>query len=231
MTELVIFDLDGVLIDSEVLACRALAEELATDGHAITTDEVIARFVGVSHAAMTATIERDSGRPLATDFNRRANARMQALFAAELRAIAGAEALLASLALPVCIASNSPPDYIDRNVALTGLETFFPADTRFSSALVERPKPAPDVYLHAAAEMGAAPDACLVVEDSATGVRAARDAGMRVLGFVGAGHVTDAADLSASLEAAGARAVLHELDQLLGFLRDTDVTSINPIVT
>lgn len=219
MTELVIFDLDGVLIDSEALAGRALAEVLAADGHAITSEEVIARFVGVSNEAMTATIERESGRPLAADFDERAKTHMQALFATELRAVSGAEALLASLAPPVCIASNSPPDYIARTVALTGLEAFFPEAARFSSAHVARPKPAPDVYLHAAARMGAAADACLAVEDSPTGARAARDAGMRVCGFVGAGHVTDPAALAARLAEAGAATILHRLAELRAVIR------------
>lgn len=222
-TELVIFDLDGVLIDSEVLSCRALAEVLSEGGHAITTEEVLARFVGVSNEALMATIERDSGRPLAADFNERAKDRMQALFAAELQAVAGAESLLASLALAKCIASNSPPDYIDRTVALTGLDAFFPNGTRFSSAHVERPKPAPDIYLHAAAQMGATPEACLVIEDSPTGARAARDAGMRVLGFVGAGHVVDGAALAAGLRDAGAGTILHGLQQVLDVVQDSGV--------
>ena len=128
--------------------------------------------------------------------------------------MAGAEALLARLSVPACVASNSPPERVARSIAAAGLAPHLPAERLFSSALVARPKPAPDIYLHAARTMGAPPGACLVIEDSPTGVRAAVAARMNVLGFLGAGHVRDPEALGAALLAEGAVALLSALDEL-----------------
>lgn len=218
MTELVIFDLDGVLIDSELLAARALAEELTAIGHAVTTQDMIERFVGVSSAALLEDLARERGSPLPADFTERTRARMQALFANELKPVAGAAEALAALALPRCVASNSPSDYIARALALTDLAGHFAAEALFSADMVRRPKPAPDVYLHAAESMGTRPARCLVVEDSVAGVTAARAAGMTVLGFAGAAHIADRPAHGGRLRDAGAQHLLDDFADLADFL-------------
>lgn len=210
MTELVIFDLDGVLIDSEVLASRALAEELTALGHPITTEAVIERFVGVSSAVLLTDLAQERGAPLPDDFTERARARMQALYRRDLRPVTGAAEALAALTLPRCVASNSPADYIARTLDLTGLAAHIAPDARFSAEMVANPKPAPDVFLHAAETMGAAPARCVVIEDSVAGVTAARAAGMTVLGFAGAGHITDRTAHGSRLRAAGAQHLLDD---------------------
>ncbi|MGF1611559.1 MAG: HAD family hydrolase [Kiloniellales bacterium] len=214
MTDLVIFDLDGVLIDSELLAARALAEELADHGHEITIEAVIERFVGVSGAVLLADLARERGSPLPDDFTERARARMQALYRRELQPVAGAAGALAALTLPRCVASNSPVDYIERTLDITGLAGHFAPEARFSAEMVANPKPAPDVFLHAAETMGAAPARCLVIEDSVAGVTAARAAGMTVLGFAGAGHIADPPAHGARLREAGAQHLLDDFAAL-----------------
>jgi HAD superfamily hydrolase (TIGR01509 family) len=222
VTELVIFDLDGVLIDSETLVCRAVAETLSDRGFAVTESDMIERFVGVSHTIVLDTLSREAGLPLPDDFDERARDRLEQLFAADLRAIAGAHELLAGLSRPRCVASNSPADYIVRSLALVGLSAHFAAEALFSAEHVERPKPAPDLFLHAAATMGSVPERCLVVEDSVAGATAAQAAGMTVIGFVGAGHLTDRAAHGEKLRAAGAQEVLHDLLELRRLLETAD---------
>jgi HAD superfamily hydrolase (TIGR01509 family) len=136
---------------------------------------------------MRAIVEGELGRPLPEDFAARDAEALRARFGAELRAIAGAASLLDDLALPVCIASSSLPDRLALTLALTRLDGYF-AGTVFSGVRVARGKPAPDIFLLAAREMGADPSRTLVVEDSVAGVRAGRAAGMSVVGFLGGSH-------------------------------------------
>ncbi len=211
---LIIFDLDGVLVDSELLSARAISEILAEHGVAITVAEVAARFTGLTDREIADWVARETGRPIPADFPARAERRTLELFDGALQPIPGALELLQAIALPVCVASNSPPERVARSLSAAGLSAHFPEGTYFSAAAVARPKPAPDVFLHAAKTMGATPGDCLVVEDSPTGVRAAAAAGMTVLGFVGAGHVADPAALGASLRAEGVREVLERLEVL-----------------
>jgi HAD superfamily hydrolase (TIGR01509 family) len=137
-------------------------------------------------------------------------------YRAELRAMAGVADLLAEIGLPFCVASNARLAPLRRVLDMTGLLPFFEPHV-FGVDLVARPKPAPDLFLHAAARMGAEPVRCLVIEDSETGVRAARAAGMRVLGFHGGGHCY--AGYEARLIAAGAFATFDRMADLPGFLR------------
>ncbi len=211
---LIIFDLDGVLVDSELLSARAISEVLAEHGVVIAVADVAARFTGLTDREIGDWVARESGRPIPADFPARAERRMLELFDGALRPIPGARELLQAVTLPVCVASNSPPGRVARSLRAAGLSAHFPEGTFFSAAAVARPKPAPDVFLHAAEMMGALPADCLVVEDSPTGVRAAVAAGMTVHGFVGAGHVTDRAALGASLLEVGAAEILSELAEL-----------------
>ena len=182
---LVIFDCDGVLVDSEPLSNRALSEALTAAGHPIDPEETTRTFMGRSRASCEAIMrERFGAVPdYAADYERR----MRAAFEAELRPVPGvAEAIeaIAATGAEVCVASSGTHEKMRMTLGLTGLYDRF-AGRVFSAAEVARGKPAPDLFLHAAASLGFAPARCVVVEDSPVGVQAARAAGMRVLGYAG----------------------------------------------
>lgn len=184
---LVIFDCDGVLVDSEPVANRVLAETLSAHGHPITTEDAAARFTGLGMCEIVTALAAEDGPPLPPDFVDRVQGRTFAEFRRSLRPIAGVADALRRITLPVCVASNGAPDKIALSLALTGLAGFFPGRV-FDASMVARGKPAPHLFLHAARSMGAAPAESVVVEDSTAGVAAGLAAGMRVLGYAGAGN-------------------------------------------
>jgi HAD superfamily hydrolase (TIGR01509 family) len=183
---LLIFDCDGVLVDSEVLSCQVDADLLTSLGMPYTADEIARQFVGVSLKDMIVRIEAEHGRPLPADFGERINRTLFAKFETDLRPIPGVRDAILALPHRRCVASSSTPDRIALSLRATGLSDLF--DHLFSSVQVPRGKPAPDLFLHAAKQMGFAPADCLVIEDSIAGVQAARAAGMKVIGFTGGGH-------------------------------------------
>lgn len=183
---LLIFDCDGVLVDSEVLACRIDAEVLAGFGIVLSPEDIMRRFVGMSLKDMVRTLEADHGRPLPEDFGAILNRALFARFETDLRPIPGVREAMAALPYPRCVASSSVPERIALSLRVTGLADLF--DHVFSATEVPRGKPAPDLFLHAASRMGARPEDCVVIEDSVAGVQAALAAGMRVIGFTGGGH-------------------------------------------
>ena len=208
---LVIFDCDGVLIDSEPIANRVLGAQLARIGLRLHPDEVMRRFVGRTRAGCLELAAALLGRELPAGF---ANAWDQALFAAfaaELRAIDGVQDAIASIATSICVASNSSRERMRVSLGAAGLLARFEG-RMFSAQEVARPKPAPDLFLHAAASMGAAPGDCAVIEDTPTGVEAAVAAGMAVFGYAGGAHSS-----AHALAAAGAIVFRHmrELPALL----------------
>ncbi|MDK9695621.1 MAG: HAD-IA family hydrolase [Siculibacillus sp.] len=198
---LVIFDCDGVLIDSEIVVARLEAEAMTELGLPMTVEAVCARFAGTTTKEVWETVEHELGRPLPPGFVAAHLAHVRDVFSRDLRAVPGARAMVEGLGLPACVASSTRlPSLID-NLATCGLAELF--DGRiYSASQVKRAKPAPDVFMFAASQMGADPVDCLVIEDSVAGVTAARRAGMNVVGFVGAGHVT--AGLADRLRTAGA---------------------------
>jgi len=206
--QLIIFDCDGVLIDSEVIACRADAACLAEIGIAITSDEVMDRYVGLSATAMLADLEQRHGRRLPAGFANTLNARIIAAFETELVAMVGMARTLDALPCRLCVASSSEPDRLRHSLALVDLLHYFYPHL-FSATQVARGKPAPDLFLFAARQMGAEPHACVVVEDSVAGVEAAVAAGMRAYGFTGGSHCR--ADHSDRLRAAGACVVFDDM--------------------
>jgi beta-phosphoglucomutase-like phosphatase (HAD superfamily) len=209
--DLVIFDCDGVLIDSEMLACRAGAACLAEDGIVLAADEILERYTGISWAGMVADLEARHG-PMAVDFADRYWRRLWPLMETELTAIPGVTAVLDALECKVCVASSGRPERLRHALSLVGLfERFHPHI--FSATMVPRGKPAPDLFLYAADRMGAAPGRCIVIEDSLPGVAAAVAAGMPVIGFVGASHCRPGD--AARLQAQGAVAVIDNMAQLL----------------
>ncbi len=191
---LVIFDCDGVLVDSERLAVRTEASILADLGWPLTEEEIVDRFVGRTAAYMHGEIERHLGRPI--DWEQEFDVRYREVFERELTPVDGIVDVLDMLdllELPTCVASSGSHDRMAMTLGRTGLLERF--DGRiFSADDVARGKPAPDIFLYAAARMGHRPDRSVVVEDSASGVAAALAAGMQVLAY--AGGVTPGARLA-----------------------------------
>ena len=207
---LLIFDCDGVLVDSEPLACRVDAEVLTAAGFPFTADEIRDRFVGTSLADMVARIEAEQGRALPEDLGERLTRTLLARFETELKPVPRVREAILALPHRRCVASSSTPDRIALSLRVTGLADLF--ERVFSAVEVKRGKPAPDLFLHAAAGLGVAPAECLVIEDSPFGVAAARSAGMRVIGFTGGSHcLPEHAD---RLRAAGADRVVAGMDAL-----------------
>jgi HAD superfamily hydrolase (TIGR01509 family) len=180
--DLVIFDCDGVLVDSEPIANRVLAESLSELGRPTTAEEAWREYGGQTWDACFLQMARALGRALPPDFPRQFAARLDAALAAELAPIDGIHDALARIATPSCVASNGRHATMRITLAKTGLLDRF-AGRIFSADDVARPKPFPDLYLHAADRMGHAPARCVVVEDSPRGAAAGAAAGMTVLGF------------------------------------------------
>jgi len=182
--ELVIFDCDGVLIDSERLAVRVDVLLLRDLGWPLSEAEVIERFVGRSDRDNWTAIEAHLGRKLPAGWQEAVASRYREAFAAELTPVAGVIDALDRIALPSCVASSATRVHLQYALGLTGLYDRFEGRI-FSVEDVDNGKPAPDLFLHAAEQMEANPAGCVVVEDSRPGVEAARAAGMRVLAFAG----------------------------------------------
>jgi HAD superfamily hydrolase (TIGR01509 family) len=206
---LVLFDCDGVLVDSEPIALAVLLETIAAAGGAVSAETAQDRFLGRSLAATRAILAAEFGVLLDDAALGAMRARLYDAFRAELKPIPGMAETLARIAAPVCVASSSQPERIELCLRLTGLWPWFEGRA-FSATMVARGKPAPDLFLHAAREMGAEPAACLVVEDSPAGVEAGRAAGMRVIGFTGGGHAA-APGHGAALAACGAERVIADM--------------------
>lgn len=211
---LVIFDCDGTLIDSEIIAAAIDAEAMGRLGLTITAAEFALRFTGMPHREMWRIIQADYGRPLPAGFMEELREVSVRRFAEELRVIEGvhdAVAAVDGIGLKRCIASSTELPSLKRNLTTTGLIDVFDPHV-FSASQCARGKPAPDVFLYAASQMGADPTDCLVIEDSVNGVTAARRAGMPVIGFTGGAHADDG--LADRLGRAGAAAVLSGMAEL-----------------
>ncbi len=212
MGELIIFDCDGVLIDSELIACRVSATCLAEIGIPITVEEIIERYVGISATAMLADLAARSGMPLPVGFAENVRRCLMRCFESELVAMPGVHPVLSAITSPICVASSSAPERLRYTLSLVGLLSRFEPHI-FSATQVARGKPAPDLFLFAAAQMGVEPRNCLVIEDSVAGVRAAASAGMQVIGFAGGSHCRRGH--SERLRDAGAAKVVHDFVALL----------------
>lgn len=184
---LIVFDCDGVLVDSETLAMRAYVDILAEIGAEIPAD-VWAKCLGLKQADIFALLERAIGRPIGPDVRERLWPRTRELFAAELKPTPGVIDFLGKLTTSRCVASSSQPERIRFSLEKTALAGFF-GDAVFSTQDVARGKPAPDIYLYAAERMGAQPAEVVVIEDSAPGVLGAKAAGAHAIGYLGGAHV------------------------------------------
>jgi HAD superfamily hydrolase (TIGR01509 family) len=182
--QLVIFDCDGVLVDSERLAVRVESRFLTELGWPLTEAEVVERFLGHTDQYMDEAIQARLGDRLPPDWKERFQRRYREAFAAELQPVDGVLEALDRVTVPTCVASSGSHDKLRFTLAHTGLYERFEGRI-FSGYEVASGKPAPDLFLHAAARMGADPARCAVVEDSHAGVLAARAAGMRAFGYAG----------------------------------------------
>jgi HAD superfamily hydrolase (TIGR01509 family) len=203
---LVIFDCDGVLVDSERLSHTVLRDMIGEYGVALTLEETLEHFMGTSTEKCLEVLSELIGCTAPADFLAQFRLRSFDSFSESLTAVPGAREVLSTLAYPYCVASNGPREKMRFTLGHTDLLRFL-EDRMFSAQDVKRPKPAPDLFLHTAACLGAPAERCIVVEDSPTGVAAARAAGMAVYGFaaMGQGH---------KLRAAGAKAVFDDMNQL-----------------
>lgn len=181
--ELVIFDNDGVLVDSELLANRVLSDLLTEYGHPTTLEESIRDYMGGTLGGVRANIRAASGRDLPDDFEDSYHRRLFAVFSTELRPVPGIKSVLAHIDIPFCLASSGTRLRIVRSLTITGLLDSFTGRI-FSAEQVANGKPAPDLFLRAASSMAVPPARCVVVEDSPNGLAAARAAGMSVVGYV-----------------------------------------------
>jgi HAD superfamily hydrolase (TIGR01509 family) len=211
----VIFDCDGVLVDSEVIASRIFAECLAEAGIALSVDEAMAFGVGKSAVTLAAAVEAEFGRTLPAGFTEGMRARVMDQFTRELRPVEGVGQLLATLKPARCVASNSHIDRVRHALTTTGLLPHLDPYL-YTAAMVARGKPAPDLFLFAAARHGVEPAQCLVIEDSLSGVAAALAAGIPVVGFTGGSHCRPG-HADAMLEAGCAR-VFARMDEVADFL-------------
>jgi HAD superfamily hydrolase (TIGR01509 family) len=206
--DLIIFDCDGVLVDSEVLSCRCLSEVLAEFGFVLSAEQALELFLGRSTKAIEQHY-RDLGQAVPDGFLPRLKSHVLKTFEGSLQPIPGIAAVMSELRAPSCVASSSDIDRVSLSLDVTGLRELF--DGRiYTAQMVENGKPAPDLFLHAAGKMGAQPARTLVIEDSVSGVLAAKAAGMTVWGFVGGSHYRRR-DGHAILSAAGADRVFAHM--------------------
>jgi HAD superfamily hydrolase (TIGR01509 family) len=187
MISLVIFDCDGVLIDSEIISATALVEELAHHGIGIELSHVLEHFIGHPYAVVAGKIAAIAGAPLPAAFENTYRARLARRFESDLRPIPGVLNVLDHLAVPYCAATSSNSERAHHSLRAAGLAERF-GERVFTVSMVERPKPAPDLFLHAAAAINVDPNHCLVIEDSDLGIAAAQAAGMIAWQFTGGSH-------------------------------------------
>lgn len=184
--ELVIFDCDGVLVDSEVISNGVLARALTAEGLPTTLAQARREYQGLLLSEVVQRAQQGLGRALAEDWVKRFEHDRAEAFHLELQPVSGAASIVQRVkdaGIPVCVASQGALQKTRMTLGLTGLRSLFPANTLFSGQQVPRGKPHPDLFLHAAATMGAKPSRCVVVEDTVSGVTAAVAAGMRAIGY------------------------------------------------
>jgi HAD superfamily hydrolase (TIGR01509 family) len=207
--DLIIFDCDGVLVDSEVLSCRCLSEVLAGYGISLGPDQALDLFLGRSSTAVLDHYQAE-GRQIPEQFYAELRTGTRAAFLTALCPIEGVGSVLEGLQVPYCVASSSDLDRVSFSLAATGLTEHF-GRRLYTAQMVERGKPAPDLFLYAAKRMRADPSRTLVIEDSVSGIAAAKAAGMTVWGFVGGSHY-QSRDGKAMLCKAGADRVFARMD-------------------
>ena len=211
--DLIIFDCDGVLVDSEIIAAEVESKLLTEAGYPIGVEEMGERFAGMTWQNILLTIEREAAIPLSASLLDKSEKLLDARLARDVKVIDGVKFALSRLRKPYCICSNSSSHRLDMMLSKVGLKEIF-APHIFSAKDLgpDRVKPKPDIFLHGAAQFGADPARTLVVEDSVHGITGDRAAGMRVVGFPGASH-SDPSHADRLTEA-GAETVISRMSEL-----------------
>lgn len=223
--KLVIFDCDGVLVDSEPISITTLARHVRASGRELSDEGAYDHFLGRSMATIRKSLENDFGMEINEEVNQRIRNSIIDRLRVEVKAIAGIEDVLRNLQTPFCVASSSQPDRIRLSLGLTGLLDYFEPRI-FSAAMVAHGKPAPDLFLYTAKQMGVAVEDCIVIEDSPAGIRAAQAAGMRVFAFHGGSHAGPGR-LQEAYAQLKPDLVFDDMRELLGLLGQAEVESVN----
>jgi HAD superfamily hydrolase (TIGR01509 family) len=221
--DLIIFDCDGVLVDSEVISCRAHADVLTRHGYPITSEQVFERFLGRSTRQANLEIETELGRELPEAYHGDLQDELFRSFEADLEAIRGIRDVLDVVTQRVCVASSGSHQRMRVSLGSTGLYERL-APNIFSASQVKNGKPAPDLFLFAANEMGVPPERCVVIEDSLAGIAGARAAGMTVFGFYGGSHCGDG--YAETLRQAGADLTFADMHQLPDLVRRVEADAL-----
>jgi HAD superfamily hydrolase (TIGR01509 family) len=216
MTKLVIFDCDGVLVDSEPISIAVLLDMIAKSGTSLSEDEAYEMFLGRSMTTISKILHEDYGFATSDADLEDMRANLYARFREDLKPIPGIAETLNHLALPRCVASSSQPERIRLSLKLTGLLDLLEPNI-FSATMVKHGKPAPDLFLHAAKSMNTQPEECVVIEDSPAGIEAAKRAGMKVFAFTGGTHARGGR-LEAALASLGPDLIFGDMLELPGLL-------------
>ena len=218
MPKLVIFDNDGVLVDSEVLYAKVSAELYPKFGYNMTEQEYYKRWAAVRTKEKLVTIEEETGVKINYDeFYPIFNDLLAKRFKTNLEATAGTAVTLPALENKYCVASSAPVDRILQGYKTAEIDANFIKNQVFSATMVKKGKPAPDLFLYAAEKMGYKPSDCIVIEDSVAGITAAKAANMQVFGFTGGSHAK-ALEYATKLKKAGANLIFNDMQQLPSLL-------------
>lgn len=210
--KLVIFDFDGVLVDSEYINAQVTTRHLEKYGVRTTLSKTLKRFVGMHDETRRKHLAQDIGVENVDNFIKETKEFSLLAYQKLLLPLKNVEDTLKQLHLPFCIASNSQMTSLTQKLAITNLKRFFKKNTLYVGSMVEHPKPAPDIYIHAALKQKVSPHECLVIEDSVHGIHAATSAGMHVIGYYGASHCYDGYENS--LLKAGAKTIFNDMSYL-----------------
>jgi HAD superfamily hydrolase (TIGR01509 family) len=224
-TRLVIFDCDGVLVDSEPISVNVLVAAMNGLGVPITEEEVYGRFLGKSLATVIETMKSDYHVHAGEEFLERMRIDLYSRFRNELKPIDGIGETIDALDIPCCVASSSQVERIELSLSVTGLISKLPHI--FSASMVKNGKPAPDLFLHAAREMQVEPKNCVVVEDSPAGIEAAKAAGMRVFAFTGGSHA-NFEGYRAELDRLSPEAVFDVMPELIHLIQKQKLDGMHP---
>ncbi len=195
--DLVIFDCDGVLIDSEIISARMLKAELKTRDVEITLEHIIQNYIGRSYPTVLSEVQKTFDVVLDEDFGEKYRERLIAAFERDLEIIPNVEDMIKELNVPICVATSSSPKRVANSLRIVGLDKYF-GENVYTASQVKNGKPAPDLFLFAAEKMGVKPDRCLVIEDSLAGVEAGVSARMNVVRFIGGSHLSGTSNIPAS---------------------------------
>lgn len=209
---LVIFDCDGVLVDSEIISCGTIARLLTEFGVPCNFPQALERYLGRPAQAVFDTFQKETGRTLPVEFVRKWRAQLFEAFDRSLEPIPGVRKAIEEISVPICLASSSDAERIERCLRKTGMWDLFEGRA-FNTGMVVNGKPAPDIFIYAAGAMRVHPADCLVIEDSPSGIKAAKTAGMTAWGFVGGQHYL-VPEQTEQLLAAGADRILTRMDML-----------------